>query len=55
MNFYNIKYSPEKKDNNIQRIIYNKKIKIYGFRKLKNIVNDLNLNNDSYKQEYKNR
>ena len=36
MNYYNIKYSPVEKSNDIQRIIYNKKIyKIRGFRKLK--------------------
>ena len=55
MNYYNIQYSPTKKDNNFQRIIYNKKIKIHGSRTLKQIINksSSNLNNDSYKQEYK--
>jgi len=38
MNFYNIQYSPinnEKKENKDQRIIVNKKIKIYGSRIIK--------------------
>lgn len=57
MNYYNIQYSPENKDDKNQRIIYNKKIKIYGSRILKkNInINYLNSNNVSYKEEYKNR
>jgi hypothetical protein len=54
MNYYNIQYSPEKKDNNTQRIIYNKKIKLHGSRKLKtNNKSKFDLNNVSYKQEYK--
>lgn len=47
MNIYNIQYSPKKKENNIQRIIYNKKIKIYGYRKLKqnnNLINHIHKN-----------
>ena len=36
MNYFNIQYSPKKKNTNIQRNIYNKKIKIYGIRILKN-------------------
>jgi hypothetical protein len=56
MNYYNIQYSPNNRDNNIQRIIYNKKIKIHGFRTLKQNINNfsLKLNNVSYKQKYKN-
>ena len=35
MNYYNIPYSPVKKPiNDIQRVVNNKKIKIYGIRKL---------------------
>lgn len=35
MNYYNIQYSPIKKDiNNIQRIVTIKKIKYYGTRKI---------------------
>ncbi len=41
MNYYNIQYSPKKDDNKNkeQRIIYNKKIKIYGSRILKSNLN----------------
>jgi len=54
MDYYNIQYSPKKKDSHNQRIIYNKKIKIYGSRKLKEIkTSNLILHNDLYKQEYK--
>ena len=50
MNYYNIQYSPEKKKNNIQRLIYDKKIKIYGSRKIK----QLNSNNEFNKQIHQN-
>jgi len=53
MNYYNIQYSPDKKDYDKQRIIYNKKIKIYGSRIIKQ--SHLNPNNDTYKQVNKNR
>jgi hypothetical protein len=51
MNYYNIQYSP-KNENNTQRIIYNKKIKIYSSRIIKHSY--LNLNNEIYKRVYKN-
>ena len=51
MNYYNIEYSPDKKDNNNQRINYNKKIKIYGSRVIKNLIS----NNVSYKRVHKNQ
>ena len=38
MNYYNIQFYPDNKCNNNQRIIYNKKIKIYGSRRLKKII-----------------
>jgi hypothetical protein len=50
MNYYNIEYSPVKKDNKYQRINYNKKIKIYGSRVIKNLIP----NNVSNKTIYKN-
>jgi hypothetical protein len=49
MNYYNIEYSPDKKDI-YQRINYNKKIKIFGSRIIKNLVS----NNDFYKRVRKN-
>lgn len=40
MNYYNMQYSPKKNENNIQRTVYNKKkVKIHGFRQIKNSQN----------------
>ena len=53
MNYYNIQYSPKKKNNDNQRIMYDNKIKIYGSRKLKQKKkSNLILDNEFYKQEY---
>lgn len=35
MNYYDIQYSPKEKKNNTQRLVYDKKIKIHGSRKIK--------------------
>ena len=52
MNYYNIQYSPNIEKNDNQRIIYNKKIKIYGSRTLKKIIIPFSLKNKIHKSQF---
>jgi len=52
MNYYNIQFYPDNKYNNNQRIIYNKKIKIYGSRTLKKNIIPFSLKNRTPKSHF---
>jgi hypothetical protein len=53
MNYYNIQFYPDNKyNNNNQRIIYNKKIKIYGSRILKKNIIPFSFKNKTPKTHF---